>query len=196
MPTRGPCSIAAELLAFGVGAAAGKYAGPDDPATQTAARAALGSAKIRDIVGLTRHIENALKDLGARVTGQEIRIELSADVLFDFDKSVLRQEAVPSLEQVAEVLRSRAGSPVTIEGHTDGKASDAYNQPLSEKRAQAVREWLVRNGGASAARITTRGWGKSKPIAPNTRPDGSDDPEGRKKNRRVEITVRTTSIEP
>jgi outer membrane protein OmpA-like peptidoglycan-associated protein len=54
-----------------------------------------------------------------------------------------------------------------------------------------VREWLVKKGGASAARITTRGWGKSKPIAPNTRPDGSDDPEGRKKNRRVEITVRT-----
>lgn len=67
----------------------------------------------------------------------------------------------------------------------------AYNQPLSERRARAVPDWLVKNGGASAATITTRGWGKSKPIAPNTRPDGSDDPEGRKKNRRVEITVRT-----
>ena len=183
--------IATLLLAFATGAlATEKYSSPDGPATQTAARAALGSAKILDIVGITRGIESVLKDLGAKVTDQEIRIELAADVLFDFDKHDLRAEAVPSLEKVAEVLRSRAGSPVSIEGHTDAKASDAYNQSLSEKRAQAVREWLVKKGGATAAGISTRGWGKSKPIAPNTRTDGSDDPEGRKKNRRVEITVR------
>ncbi len=193
--------IAALLLAFAASAvAADKYPGPDDPATQAAARTALGGAKvldlgspkILDIVGATRGIESLLKDLNAKVTDREIRIELAADVLFDFDKHDLRPEAVPSLQKVAEVLRSRAGSPVTIEGHSDGKGTDAYNQPLSEKRAQAVREWLVKKGGASAAGITTKGWGKSKPIVPNTRPDGSDDPEGRKKNRRVEITVRTS----
>jgi outer membrane protein OmpA-like peptidoglycan-associated protein len=191
--------IAILLLAFVARAAVTeKYSSPDDPATQAAARAALGSAKILDIVGMTldiedmtRGIESVLEELGAKVTDQEIRIDLAADVLFDFDKHDLRPEAVPSLEKVAEVLRLRVGSPVTIEGHTDSKGGDAYNQPLSEKRAQAVREWLVKKGGASAAGITIRGWGKSKPIAPNTRPDGSDDPEGRKKNRRVEITVRT-----
>jgi outer membrane protein OmpA-like peptidoglycan-associated protein len=194
-----PVGIATLLLAFAAGAAVTqKYSSPDDPATQAAARAALGNAKILDIVVMTRDLENmtrgiesVLQDLGAKVTDQEIRIELAADVLFDFNKHDLRPEAVPSLEKVAEVLRSRAGSPVTIEGHTDGKGGDVYNQPLSEKRAQAVREWLVKKGGASATRIMTKGWGKSKPIAPNTRPDGSDDPEGRKKNRRVEITVRT-----
>jgi outer membrane protein OmpA-like peptidoglycan-associated protein len=194
-----PVGIATLLLAFAAGAAVTqKYSSPDDPATQAAARAALGNAKILDIVVMTRDLENmtrgiesVLQDLGAKVTDQEIRIELAADVLFDFNKHDLRPEAVPSLEKVAEVLRSRAGSPVTIEGHTDGKGGDVYNQQLSEKRAQAVREWLVKKGGASATRITTKGWGKSKPIAPNTRPDGSDDPEGRKKNRRVEITVRT-----
>jgi outer membrane protein OmpA-like peptidoglycan-associated protein len=194
-----PVGISILLLALAARAAVtAKYSSPDDPATQAAARAALGRTKVLDIVGMIRDIENmtrgiesVLKDLGAKVTDQEIRIELAADVLFDFDKHELRPEAVPSLEKVADVLRSRAGSPVTIEGHTDGKGSDVYNQPLSEKRAQAVREWLVKKGGASAATITTKGWGKSKPIAPNTRPDGSDDPEGRKKNRRVEITVRT-----
>jgi outer membrane protein OmpA-like peptidoglycan-associated protein len=188
------------LLALAAGArAAEKYAGPDDPATLAAARSALGAARIFDldtpkvleIVGATRGIESALKDLGAKVSAQEIRIELAADVLFDFDKHELRPEAIPSLQKVAEVLRSRAGSPVTIEGHSDGKGSDAYNQPLSEQRAQAVRNWLVKSGGVTAAGITTKGWGKSKPVAPNTRPDGSDDPDGRKKNRRVEITVRT-----
>ena len=201
-----PDGIAILLLSFAaVAMAAEKYADPDDPATQAAARAAVGGARILDIAGKTldienmtrgiesktRGIESLLKDLNAKVTGQEIRIELSADVLFDFDKFVLRAEAVPSLEKVAEVLRSRARSPVTIEGHTDGKGTDAYNQPLSEKRAQAVRDWLVKNGGASGATITTKGWGKTKPIVPNTHPDGSDDPDGRKKNRRVEITVRT-----
>jgi photosystem I P700 chlorophyll a apoprotein A2 len=206
-----PVALATLLLMLSASAmATEKYSGPDDPATLTAARAALGNAKVLDIsrtssnienatsaiknttsaiAGKTIGVERALTDLDAKVTGQEIRIELSADVLFDFDKHDLRPEAVPSLEKVAVVLRARADSPVTIDGHTDGKGSDTYNQPLSEKRAQAVRDWLVRNGGASAAKLTTKGWGKTKPIVPNTHPDGSDDPEGRKKNRRVEITV-------
>jgi outer membrane protein OmpA-like peptidoglycan-associated protein len=194
-----PAGLAALLLAFAAGAAeTPKYSDPDDPAVHAAARAALGGAKILDIErrtldieGVVRGIDSVLKDLGAKVTDREIRIELAADVLFDFDKANLRPEAVPSLEKVAEVLRSRAGSPVTIEGHTDGKGTDAYNLPLSEKRAMAVRDWLVKSGAATAAKITTKGWGKSKPVVPNARPDGSDDPEGRKKNRRVEITVRT-----
>lgn len=199
-------AIAILLLAFATGPAAAKtYSGPDDPAVQAAARAALGNAKILDVVGTTRNIENlvsgfegtaldirsVLKDLDAKVTDQEISIGLSADVLFDFDKHDLRPEAVPSLKKVAEVLRAHGGSPVRIEGHSDGKGSDAYNQRLSEKRALSVRDWLVKNGGVSASGITTRGWGKTRPIAPNMHPDGSDDPEGRKKNRRVEITVRT-----
>ena len=194
-----PAGLAALTMAFAAGAAeTPKYSDPDDPAVHAAARAALGGAKVLDIErrtldieGVTRGIDSLLKDLGAKVTDREIRIELEADVLFDFDKASLRPEAVPSLEKVAEVLRARAGSPVTIEGHTDGKGTDAYNLPLSEKRAMAVRDWLVKSGAATPARITTKGWGKSKPVVPNARPDGSDDPEGRKKNRRVEITVRT-----
>ena len=194
-----PAGIAAMMMAFAAGAAdQPKYSDPDDPAVHAAARAALGASKILDIErrildieGVTRGIDSVLKDLGAKVTDREIRIEIEADVLFDFDKASLRPEAVPSLEKVAEVLRSRSGSPVTIDGHTDGKGTDAYNLPLSEKRAMAVRDWLVKSGAATPAKVTTKGWGKSKPVVPNTRPDGSDDPEGRKKNRRVEITVRT-----
>jgi outer membrane protein OmpA-like peptidoglycan-associated protein len=168
-----------------------KYPGPDDPATLAAAREALGRAKVLDVVGITRGIEGVLKELGAKVTDREIRIELSADVLFDFDKSDVRPEAFVSLGKVAEVLRASPDAPVSIDGHTDGKGTDAYNQPLSERRAQSVKAWLVEHGGASAAKITARGWGKTRPVAPNARPDGGDDPEGRKKNRRVEITVRT-----
>jgi outer membrane protein OmpA-like peptidoglycan-associated protein len=131
----------------------------------------------------------ALKDLGARVTAREIKIDLAADVLFDFDKADLRREADSALEKVAAVLRSYPKASVTIDGHTDGKGGDQYNQKLSERRAESVRRWLA--NADVAARMSARGWGKTKPVAANAKPDGSDDPGGRQKNRRVEITVKT-----
>jgi photosystem I P700 chlorophyll a apoprotein A2 len=134
-------------------------------------------------------LKAALKDLGARVTEREIKIDLSADVLFDFDKASLRQEAGPALEKVAAVMNTYPKASALIEGHTDGKGSDQYNQRLSERRAESVRNWLTTTGVKT--RMSVRGWGKTKPVAPNTKPDGSDDPVGRQKNRRVEITVRT-----
>lgn len=134
-------------------------------------------------------LEGALQDLGAKVTGQEIKINLAADVLFDFDKADLRPQARPALEKVAAVVRSYPKASVLIEGHTDGKGNDQYNQKLSERRAEAVRKWLLQDGVSAA--MTTRGWGKTRPVAPNSKPNGADDPEGRQKNRRVEITVKT-----
>ncbi len=79
-----------------------------------------------------------------------------------------------------------------IEGHTDGKGTHPYNMKLSENRADAVKNWLVQNASISGSRITTQGWGETKPVAPNKKPDGSDDPEGRQKNRRVEIVLTQT----
>ena len=134
-------------------------------------------------------VQAALKDLGARVTEREIKIDLAADLLFDFDKADLRREAGPALAKVAAVLGSYPRATATIDGHTDGKGADPYNQRLSERRADSVRRWLAANGVASS--MTSRGWGKTKPVAPNTMPNGADDPEGRQKNRRVEITVKT-----
>jgi outer membrane protein OmpA-like peptidoglycan-associated protein len=145
-----------------------------------------GSAVAGSVVGL----DAALKDLGAKVSETEIRIELAADVLFDFDKADIKTEAEPSLQKVATVLEANPGAKVSIEGHTDGKGQDPYNQKLSEARAASVKQWLVTHAQVSAASVTTRGWGKTKPVAHNTKPDGSDDPEGRAKNRRVEIVVR------
>jgi outer membrane protein OmpA-like peptidoglycan-associated protein len=134
-------------------------------------------------------VQAALKELGARVTEREIKIDLAADVLFDFDKADLRGEAGPALAKVAAVLRSYPRATATIDGHTDGKGGDQYNQSLSERRAETVRRWLAANGVAT--HMTSHGWGKTKPVAPNTKLDGSDDPDGRQKNRRVEITVKT-----
>jgi outer membrane protein OmpA-like peptidoglycan-associated protein len=168
-----------------------KYADPDSPAVQAAARAALPHAKIVDIVGMTSGIQGVLQDLKAKVTEHEVKIELDADVLFDFDKYNLRPEAADSLRKVGEVAKSYGNSAVLIEGHTDSKGTHAYNMKLSENRATSVKNWLVQNAGVSASLITTHGFGETKPVAPTTNPNGSDNPAGRQKNRRVEITIRT-----
>jgi len=169
--------------------AQGKYPDPDSPATDAAARQALGNAKIIDIVGVTSGIQGVLQDLGAKVVGQEVRIDLAADVLFDFDKYTLLPKAGDTLRKVGQVAASYPSSPIQIEGHTDGKGTHPYNMKLSENRADSVKAWLVQNASVAGSRISTRGWGETKPIAPNKKPDGSDDPEGRQKNRRVEIVL-------
>jgi len=140
--------------------------------------------------GTTLGLEGALKELKAEVTATEITIDLAADVLFDFDKAEIKKQAEPSLQNLATVLKANPGAAVTIEGHTDAKGADAYNQTLSEQRAASVKQWLVANARLNGANISTRGWGKSKPVTHNAKPDGSDDPDGRAKNRRVQVIVR------
>jgi outer membrane protein OmpA-like peptidoglycan-associated protein len=141
------------------------------------------------VAGQSTDLQRALKDLGAEVSSQEIKVNLSADLLFDFDRADIKPGAEPELMKVVTVLRSYPKAQVNIDGHTDGKGTDAYNQPLSERRAAVVSQWLAAHSGTNPANMRTHGWGKMKPIAPNTKADGSDDPEGRAKNRRVEITV-------
>jgi outer membrane protein OmpA-like peptidoglycan-associated protein len=144
-------------------------------------------ANVVSLGGRTVSLQGALKDLGAQVTPEQIKIELAADVLFDFDKADLRPEAAPALEKVAAVLKSYPKATVVIDGHTDGKGGDQYNQKLSQRRAEAVLQWLRAHQVATP--MSSRGWGSTKPVAPNTKPDGSDDPVGRQKNRRVGITI-------
>jgi photosystem I P700 chlorophyll a apoprotein A2 len=191
------------LLLLGGAAWAQKY-GPDDPLPPDVKVVILPlkgqvfdlKATVLELRGIASGmqarvdpVKAALKDLGARVTEREIKIDLSADVLFDFDKADLRPEAGPSLAKVAAVMNTYPKASALIEGHTDGKGSDQYNQRLSDRRADSVRRWLAAAGVKT--QMSARGWGKTKPVAPNTKPDGSDDPVGRQKNRRVEITVRT-----
>jgi outer membrane protein OmpA-like peptidoglycan-associated protein len=142
------------------------------------------------VEGTTLGLEGALKDLAAKVTDAEIRIDLSADVLFDFDKAEIKKEAEPSLQKLATVIRANPGATIAIDGHTDGRGADDYNLKLSQARAASVKQWLVANAQVDGATIATRGLGKTRPVAPNAKPDGSDDPQGRAKNRRVEIVVR------
>lgn len=126
----------------------------------------------------------------ARSSPCEERLTLGSDTLFEFEQADLSTEAELSLQVAGVLLQQKAGlHPVVIEGHTDGLGSDWYNDKLSEKRAQVVRDWLVERGFLRPDQVTIKAFGKRRPIAPNNNPDGSDNPDGRKQNRRVEIVV-------
>lgn len=146
-------------------------------------------ATVTDLGGGVKKLEGGVQGLAVTETKTEIRIELAGDVLFHFDKSDIRAEAEPVLSGVADVLKKHPKSAVTIAGYTDAKGADSYNLELSRRRAASVKSWLMKHGGVGGERLGTRGFGKAKPVAPNTRPDGSDDPEGRQRNRRVEIVM-------
>jgi outer membrane protein OmpA-like peptidoglycan-associated protein len=101
-----------------------------------------------------------------------------------------RERAGDTRPEPGSSARAAANKAVMIEGHTDGKGTESYNQGLSERRAGAVRTALV-GRGLEGRQLIVRGFGKSRPVAANERPDGSDDPDGRQKNRRVEVVINT-----
>lgn len=127
-----------------------------------------------------------LSELNARRSDGVIVIDLPADVLFDFDKATIRPDAEPALARAAELLKSYPRAQVSIGGHTDAKGDDAYNEGLSLRRARAVADRLQ---GPAGRPLKAEGFGERRPVAPNVRPDGADDPAGRQKNRRVEIRI-------
>jgi len=136
--------------------------------------------------------EDARKQLQLKETEKAIAMKLEGDVLFDFGRAEIKPEARGTLDKVGTVIAQFPEGKVLIEGHTDSKGSPNANLELSKRRAEAVKNWLVKNKGVSESIITTRGVGETKPVAPNTHPDGSDNPQGRQQNRRVEITVEKT----
>jgi outer membrane protein OmpA-like peptidoglycan-associated protein len=146
--------------------------------------------QVLDLVFKVEDLAGKVEDLQLKESDTEIRIELAADVLFDFDKADIRPQAQQALKQVATVIREKTKGTVRIEGHTDSKGSDPYNQKLSTGRAKSVKNWLVQKEGLKNARFSTAGFGAKNPAVSNTKPDGSDDPEGRQKNRRVEIVAK------
>ena len=148
--------------------------------------------KVLDLTFRVEDMGGKVQSLEVKESATEVRIDLAADVLFDFDKADILPKAEATLKQAADMIREKAKGTVRVEGHTDAKGSDSYNQKLSERRAAAVRSWFVQKEGLSNVSFMTEGFGARKPVAPNKKPDGSDDPEGRQKNRRVEIIMKKT----
>jgi outer membrane protein OmpA-like peptidoglycan-associated protein len=118
-------------------------------------------------------------------------------VFFEFDKADLTYCAQLKIGEIALIVNdSRVKQRnLLVEGHTDASGSEEYNQDLSYKRAKTVEQSLV-NGKVAPERIMARGFGEKYPVAQNTNPDGTDNPEGRAKNRRVEIVVKNPDVKP
>ena len=127
------------------------------------------------------------KSEGAEADGKEtpVEIKLPSDVLFEFGRSELTSAAQAALDGVADQIGSAVGT-ITIEGHTDAVGDDSSNQLLSEARAASVQAAMQERLGSGSA-FSAVGFGESRPVASNMNPDGSDNPDGRAQNRRVEI---------
>jgi len=110
------------------------------------------------------------------------RVVFNADTFFDFDKASLKPEGRQLLDQVVTQVSTLTLETIIAVGHTDWTGAEAYNQQLSERRAESVKRYLV-DKGIDADRIYTEGKGKTSPVAPNTTR------EGRAQNRRVEIEI-------
>jgi outer membrane protein OmpA-like peptidoglycan-associated protein len=131
----------------------------------------------------TPSVPPAAKPYTLQTTPEGLRVTLSSLVLFDVNKYDLRASAKEGLDQVIELLRAYPTNALRISGHTDASGGAAHNQALSEKRAQAVANYLMQKGNINAARVKTVGYGKRRPVASNATE------EGRQQNRRVEIDI-------
>ena len=134
-------------------------------------------------------LEKARQEFQAQQAGRSLSMNLSGDVLFDYGKAALKPAAEEALKKVSVVLSQFPESKVTVEGYTDAKGTQSANMQLSRERAQAVKDWLVRNGNMNVSNISAKGFGERYPVAENTNPDGTDNPLGRAMNRRVSIVV-------
>lgn len=133
-------------------------------------------------------VDRALGNPRAFLGGEE-RVTLDGDLLFAFDEDQLRPEAEATLRQLARLLRLDPRRRVLLEGHADTIGGEQYNQELSERRARAVRGWLVEKAHISPLLIDVVGYGDARPVVP-----ASKGPAAQKLNRRVE--VRTFSSDP
>jgi len=109
-------------------------------------------------------------------------------VNFDFDKSNIRPDMIKVVDNIAAWLKENPSQVVEISGHTDSKGTNGYNQQLSEKRAKTVKGYLVEKG-IPKDQLVVKGHGETEPADQNQNQDGTDNPAGRARNRRVEIRL-------
>ena len=109
--------------------------------------------------------------------------KLTVHANFDFDKSRVKQQDYQQLNEAIEFIKKYPGAKIVVEGHTDSIGTEQYNQKLSEKRAEAIRKYFVANGNIDGSRITTSGYGESRPV------DTNKTDSGRAQNRRSEILI-------
>ena len=180
------------LIGAGSGAAAGAILGRviGGGARGTAIGAIIGAAAggtAGAIIGrkMDKQAEDLQRDMqNAKVerVGEGIKITFDSGILFDTNSATLRPASETDITKMAAILQKYPDTNVLVEGHTDNSGSDAINQPLSQRRAQAVATSTIAKGVASS-RVTTQGYGSTQPVGDNTTA------EGKQANRRVEIAI-------
>lgn len=179
------------LIGAGAGAAAGAVLGRVIGGKNGTAAGAIIGATVGGASGaligrkMDKQAEELQRDMqNAKVerVGEGIKITFDSGILFDTNKSDLRAASMTEIQKMAATLKKYPDTNVLVEGHTDNSGSDAINQPLSERRAQAVANYTI-SQGIDAARVTSKGYGSTQPVADNTTV------EGKQANRRVEIAI-------
>jgi outer membrane protein OmpA-like peptidoglycan-associated protein len=171
-----------------LGAGAGTLAGGDDRrnALIGAGVGALAGAAIGHYMDQQeQNLRQRLRGSGVgvtRVNQAQILLNFPADLTFDFNRDSVKSRFVPTLENVAGVLRDYPQTTVDVYGHADSVGSESYNQDLSERRAMNVASIMI-GGGVIRQRVAVTGFGETRPIASNA----TD--EGRARNRRVEVYI-------
>jgi len=167
-----------------MGAVIGKATG--NPALGAIIGATVGGATGaiigREMDKQAAEIEQTVPDAKVERVGEGIVVEFSSAVLFGFDQSDLSAEAKANLDKLVKVLNTYPDTNIEVQGHTDSKGSETYNQNLSVKRATSVSDYLVANQ-ITSGRITTKGFGETMPEYDN------ETEEGRAQNRRVEFLI-------
>lgn len=167
-----------------MGAVIGKAAG--NPALGAIIGATVGGATGaiigREMDKQAAEIEQTVPDAKVERVGEGIVVEFSSAVLFGFDRSDLSTEAKANLDKLVKVLDTYPDTNIEVQGHTDSKGTDSYNQTLSVKRATSVSDYLAANQ-IKTERITTKGFGETLPKYDNETEDG------RAQNRRVEFLI-------
>lgn len=124
-------------------------------------------------------------DLKVDKDGCPIKVTINLNVLFDFDKADVKPQYHDEIKRLADYMNAYPWEKATLEGHTDSKGTDVYNEKLSQRRVDAIKAYLVEKFGIKADRLKAIGYGESKPIATN------DTDEGRQLNRRVQAVMET-----
>ena len=110
------------------------------------------------------------------------------NIYYDFNSATLRDESFPVLDQLVSMMNENKDMKLEIGAHTDSKGTEVYNLKLSDARAKSVIDYLI-SKGIAPDRLESKGYGESKPVADNANADGTDNPEGRQKNRRTEFKI-------
>lgn len=178
----------AAVVGLAAPAAAGEL-GPEPPVPGDAERRVIElEPRVIEVPSRIEHLTDGVVDQRTEESDEQVAINVASDVLFAFDSAELTPAAQALLTDTAARIRDEAAGPVQIHGHTDSVGGPEYNQPLSDQRAAAVHAALAPLVGRSDLTYEVAGFGETQPVALDENPDGSDNPDGRQRNRRVAIT--------